>query len=128
MAGIRDHLSKRRDRLRERPLADFAYRVGVAVVGLTVLLVGVAAILFLGLAILASEFYWAQRTLKFTRDRYNTAMWWLRRQPWWVQALGAVLTGAVVVGTLWLFGAIDWAAGLFGLQHPMLRSPIGLGA
>ena len=130
MAGIRDHLSKRRDRLRERPLADFAYRVGVAVVGLTASpYPGPGwAIVFLGLAILASEFYWAQRTLKFTRDRYNTAMWWLRRQPWWVQALGAVLTGAVVVGTLWLFGAIDWAAGLFGLQHPMLRSPIGLGA
>ena len=105
MAGIRDHLSKRRDRLRERPLADFAYRVGVAVVGLTVLLVGVAAIpypgpgwaiVFLGLAILASEFYWAQRTLKFTRDRYNTAMWWLRRQPWWVQALGAASSASAV--------------------------------
>ena len=137
MPGIRDHLSNHRARLRERPLADFVYRVGVAVVGLTVLLVGIAAIpypgpgwaiVFLGLAILASEFYWAQRTLRFTRDRYNTAMWWLRRQPWWVQALGAVLTGAVVVGTLWLFGAINWAAGLLGLQHPMLRSPIGLGA
>ncbi len=137
MPGIRDHLSKRRAGLRERPLADFVYRVGVAVVGLTVLLVGIAAIpypgpgwaiVFLGLAILASEFYWAQRTLSFTRDRYNTAMGWLRRQPWWVQALGAVLTGAVVVGTLWMFGAINWVAGLLGLQHPMLRSPIGLGA
>jgi len=129
--------SKRRDRLRERPLADFCYRVLVAIVGLTVLLVGGAAIpypgpgwaiVFLGLAILATEFYWARRTLTFTRARYDTAMTWLRRQPWLVQATGAVLTAAVVVFTLWFFGAIDWLATLVGLEHPMLRSPIGLGA
>jgi hypothetical protein len=37
-----------------------------------------------------------------------------------------VFTAAVVVATLWLFGAIAWSARLFGLEHPMLRSPIGL--
>lgn len=128
--------SQRRERLRERAVLDFVYRVLVAVVGLTVLLVGVAAIpypgpgwaiVFLGLAILATEFYWARRTLTYTRDRYDTAMGWLRRQPTWVQALGAVLTGAVVVATLWFLGAVDWMAELVGLEHPLLRSPIGLG-
>ncbi|WP_313676158.1 TIGR02611 family protein [Mycolicibacterium sp.] len=126
-----------RERLRQRPTLDFSYRVVVAVVGLTVLLVGIAAIpypgpgwaiVFLGLAILASEFYWARRTLTYTKDRYDTAMSWLRRQPSWVQAAGAVLTGAVVVGTLWFLGAIYWAAELVGLHHPLLRSPIGLGS
>ena len=126
-----------RQRLRQRRPLDFAYRVTVAVVGLTVLLVGVAAIpypgpgwaiVFLGLAILASEFYWARRTLTYTRDRYDVAMAWLRRQPWWVQALTAILTGAVVVATLWFLGAIDWLATLVGLEHPLLRSPIGLGS
>lgn len=126
-----------RERLRRRPLLDFAYRVLVAVVGLTVLLVGIAAIpypgpgwaiVFLGLAILATEFYWAHRTLAFTRRRYDVAMVWLRRQPWWVQAVGAVLTAALVVATLWLLGAIDWLASLAGLEHPLLRSPIGLGS
>ncbi|MCB9409543.1 TIGR02611 family protein [Mycolicibacterium sp.] len=129
--------SDRRERLRERALLDFVYRVLVAVVGLTVLLVGVAAIpypgpgwaiVFLGLAILATEFYWARRTLAYTRARYDTAMGWLRRQPAWVQAMGAVLTAAIMVGTLWLFGAIDWMAELVGLEHPLLRSPLGLGA
>lgn len=129
--------SQRRERLRERAVLDFVYRVLVAVVGLTVLLVGVAAIpypgpgwaiLFLGLAILATEFYWARRTLTYTRDRYDTAMGWLRRQPPWVQGLGAVLTAAVVVATLWFLGAVNWMAELVGLEHPLLRSPIGLGS
>ncbi|MCW1958415.1 MAG: TIGR02611 family protein [Mycobacterium sp.] len=127
----------RRERLRQRRLLDFTYRVLVAVVGLTVLLVGVAAIpypgpgwaiVFLGLAILASEFYWARRTLTFTRGRYDVAMAWIRRQPWWVQALSAILTAAVVVATLWFVGAVDWLATLVGLEHPLLRSPIGLGS
>lgn len=109
----------------------------VAVVGLIVLLVGVAAIpypgpgwaiVFLGLAILASEFYWARRTLTYTRDRYHTAMAWLRRQPSWFQAAGAVLTGLVVVVTMWFLGAVYWMAELVGLEHPLLRSPIGLGS
>ena len=133
---VRRRWVARRERLRERPLLDFSYRVGVAVVGLTVLMIGVAAIpypgpgwaiVFLGLAILATEFYWAQRTLTYTRARYTTAMAWFRRQPAWIQWLGAVFTAAVVVATLWLLGAIDWLAGLMDVGHPLLRSPIGLG-
>lgn len=127
----------RRDRLRERPVADFAYRVAVGVVGLAVLVVGIVAIpypgpgwaiLFLGLAILATEFYWAHRTLTFTRGRYNSTMAWFRRQGRWVQALGVVFTAAAVVATLWLVGAVGWSASLLGLDHPTLQSPVGLGA
>jgi uncharacterized protein (TIGR02611 family) len=134
--GIKARWLGHRDRLRQRPAVDFAYRVAVGVVGLSVLLVGVAAIpypgpgwaiVFLGLAILASEFYWAHRTLAYTRARYDTAMTWFRGRPWWVQALGAVFTAAVVVATLWLLGAIAFSARLFGLDHPMLRSPLALG-
>ena len=134
--GVVRRWSQRRERLRQRTLLNFAYRVLVAVVGLTVLLVGVAAIpypgpgwaiVFLGLAILATEFYWARRTLTYTRGQYDTAMSWLRRQPAWIQGLGAVLTAAVVVATMWLLGAVDWLADLVGLEHPLLRSPIGLG-
>ncbi|BBY66402.1 TIGR02611 family protein [Mycolicibacterium helvum] len=129
--------ARRRDKLRERRVADFVYRAVVGVVGLTVLLVGIVAIpypgpgwaiVFVGLAILATEFYWAHRTLAFTRGRYDSAMAWFRRQGWFVQALGAVFTAAVVVATLWLVGAVGWSAGLLGLDHPALNSPIGLGA
>lgn len=137
MAALKKHLAHHRNRLRERPAADFTYRVIVGVVGFTVLAVGIAAIpypgpgwaiVFLGLAILASEFYWAHRTLAYTRRRYDSAMGWFRQQSWWVQALGALLTAGVMVATLWLLGALAWSAELVGLYHPALDSPIGLGA
>jgi uncharacterized protein (TIGR02611 family) len=60
-----------RDRLRERPRAEFGYRIAIALVGLAVLGVGVLAIpypgpgwaiVFLGLAILATEFDWSVTT------------------------------------------------------------------
>jgi uncharacterized protein (TIGR02611 family) len=137
MRGIRDRIVHRRERIRERRLLDFCYRVAVGIVGFVVLAVGIAAIpypgpgwaiVFVGLGILASEFYWAHRTLTYTRRRYDTAMGWLRRQSWWVQALGALFTAGVVVLTLWLLGALAWSAKLVGLYHPTLDSPIGLGA
>lgn len=136
MARLTQHLADRRERLRDRPAVDFAYRVVVGVIGFAVLAVGIAAIpypgpgwaiVFLGLAILASEFYWAHRTLTFTRRHYETAMGWFRQQSWWVQALGALFTAAVVVITLWMFGALSWTSKLVGLYHPALDSPIGLG-
>ncbi len=41
---------------------------------------------------------------------------------------GVALTGTIVVATLWLLGAVGWSAGLVGLEHEWLKSPIGLGA
>lgn len=137
MARLTQRLAHRRERLRGRPVADFIYRVAVGIVGFGVLATGIAAIpypgpgwaiVFVGLAILASEFYWAHRTLAFTRRRYDSAMSWYRGQAWWVQALGALFTAAVMVATLWMFGALAWVAKLVGLYHPTLDSPIGLGA
>jgi uncharacterized protein (TIGR02611 family) len=126
-----------RDALRDRPAADLTYRVVVGIVGLAVLGVGILAIpypgpgwaiVFIGLAILATEFTWARKLLKFTRERYDLVMDWFKRQGLWVQALGIALTAAVVVGTLWLLGALAWAAGLIGLEQSWLKSPVGLGS
>lgn len=135
--GIRHRIAHHRNRLRGRPVADFLYRVAVGVLGFAVLAVGIAAIpypgpgwaiVFLGLAILASEFYWAHRTLAYTRRNYDRAMSWLRRQSWWVQAAGALFTAGVVVLTLWLLGVLAASARLIGLYHPALDSPLGGGA
>ena len=137
MTGFKHRIADHRERIRRRPLADFAYRVAVGVAGFVVLAVGIAAIpypgpgwaiVFVGLAILASEFYWAHRTLAYTRRRYDSAMGWFRQQSWWVQALGALFTAGVMVATLWLLGALAWSAKLVGFYHPALDSPIGLGA
>ena len=126
-----------RDRLRDKPAAELGYRIAVAIIGLAVLAVGILAIpypgpgwaiVFVGLAILATEFDWARRLLAYTRKRYDKVMAWFRRQGRWVQATGAALTGAIVVVTLWLLGAVGWSAGLVGLEHEWLKSPIGLGA
>jgi uncharacterized protein (TIGR02611 family) len=126
-----------RDALRDRPAVDFTYRAVVGVVGLAVLGLGILAIpypgpgwaiVFIGLAILATEFRWARLLLKFTRERYEQVMAWFKRQGLWVQALGVALTAAVVLGSLWLLGALAWAAGLVSLEQSWLKSPVGLGS
>jgi uncharacterized protein (TIGR02611 family) len=126
-----------RDKLRDRPTADFAYRVVVGVVGLAVLAVGILtipypgpgwAIVFVGLAILATEFECARHALAWTRRRYDRVMDWFKAQGFWVQALGFVLTAAVVAATLWLVGALSWSANLVGVEWTWLKSPIGLGS
>jgi uncharacterized protein (TIGR02611 family) len=126
-----------RDRLRERRAADLTYRVVVGVVGLVVLGVGILAIpypgpgwaiVFVGLAILATEFEWAHRLLKYTRERYDRVMTWFKAQGRWVQALGFVLTAVVVVGTLWLLGGLSWFANLVGVEQSWLKSPVGIGS
>jgi uncharacterized protein (TIGR02611 family) len=126
-----------RDRLRERRRAEFVYRIVVGVVGVIVLGVGILAIpypgpgwaiVFIGLGILATEFAWARRLLAYARERYDKVMDWFKRQGLWVQALGAAFTVAVVVGTLWLLGAVDCSAEVVGVEYEWLDSPIGLGS
>ena len=86
-----------RDRVRQRPAANVAYRMTVGIVGFTVLLVGIVAIpypgpgwaiVFIGLGILATEFLWAQRLLRWVKARYDRVMAWFGRQGWWVKAAG----------------------------------------
>jgi uncharacterized protein (TIGR02611 family) len=126
-----------RDRLRERPVADLTYRIAVGVIGTVIFAVGIVAIpypgpgwaiVFVGLGILATEFDWARRLLAWVRERYDAVMDWFKRQGLWVQLLGAAFTVLVVVGTLWLFGALNFAAGLVGVEAPWLQSPIGIGS
>jgi uncharacterized protein (TIGR02611 family) len=126
-----------RDEIRERPLADLFYRIGVAVVGTVVLVIGIItipypgpgwAIVFLGLAILASEFKAARVVLHWVRVRYDAVMAWFTRQHIAVQAVGAVFTALVVIATLWLFGAVGLVAGWVGIDWPWLKSPIGIGS
>nr|WP_208410950.1 TIGR02611 family protein [Mycolicibacterium fluoranthenivorans] len=123
--------------MRERPVADFVYRVVVAVVGTVVLAVGIVAIpypgpgwaiVFLGLAILATEFRAAQVALHWAKLRYEAVMAWFARQHIAVKALSAAFTGLVVVASLWGLGALYWAGGLIGFEPAWLQSPIGIGS
>lgn len=134
--GFARRWARWRDRLRGRRSIDLVYRVGVGVVGLLVLGVGILAIpypgpgwaiVFVGLAILATEFDWARRLLAYARHRYDAVMAWFKRQGLWVQALGAAVTVAVVVGTLWFLGAVDFAGELVNIEREWMDSPIGIG-
>ncbi|TDZ77632.1 putative transmembrane protein (PGPGW) [Mycobacteroides salmoniphilum] len=126
-----------RDTVRDRPALDIVYRVVVAVIGLMVLGVGIIAIpypgpgwaiVFLGLAILATEFSWAAKLLHAVRGRYDRFMAWFSTQPQWVRGIGVLFTAALVVATLWVLGALGWVAALLGIEAPWLKSPLGLGS
>ncbi len=68
-----------------------------------------------GLAILSTEFEWAERLLKFTKR--NVLAWtkWVARQPLWVRLLIGLATLAfvygVVVVTLHITGVPHWVPG-----------------
>lgn len=135
--GLKRRWARWRDRLRERRAVDLTYRVAVGFVGLAVLGVGILAIpypgpgwaiVFVGLAILATEFEWAKKLLGYARKRYDAFMDWFKQQGLWVQALGALFTFAIVLGTLWLLGAIDFAGEVVNIEHEWMDSPIGIGA
>ncbi|MBU9764762.1 TIGR02611 family protein [Mycobacterium sp. TNTM28] len=137
LAEVKARWTAWRERLRTRPTLDFAYRIAIGVIGTLVLAVGIIAIpypgpgwaiVFLGLAILASEFDFAKRALRYVRARYDRVMAWFDRQHIAVKGLSAAFTGLIVLATLWLFGVVGLTAGLVGFEQPWLKSPLGLGS
>lgn len=82
------------------------------------------AIVFVGLAILASEFEWAKRVLRYARARYDAWTDWLGRQSLLVKLAILAATGLVVLLTLYLLGALYLVAGWVGLGGwTWLQSP-----
>ena len=123
----------RRHRFRRNPALNLTYRIGVGVVGGLVLVAGVLMIpypgpgwlvVFAGLAILATEFEWAGRVLRFAKRYYDAWVAWLKRQNLLVKALVLAATGLVVAVTCWLLGAFALVGGWFGLEWSWLQSPI----
>lgn len=82
------------------------------------------AIVFVGLAILASEFHWARRVLHYARGKYDAWTRWLGRQSLLVRLAVLALTGLVVVATLYLLNALYLGASIVGLEEwTWLESP-----
>jgi uncharacterized protein (TIGR02611 family) len=79
-----------RDSLERKPKTRLAYRIGIAFFGSLVVLIGVVLIplpgpgwliVFLGLAILGTEFAWAHRLLlRGRRILARARRWWTRRR------------------------------------------------
>lgn len=108
-------------------------RVFIGVVGVSVFLIGVVLIpypgpgwliVFAGLAILSTEFEFAQRVLDFLKDKYDKWVVWLKRQHVVVQLLVLAFTGLVIVTTVWLLNGFGIANHFLGLNQEWLNSPL----
>jgi uncharacterized protein (TIGR02611 family) len=113
-----------RRRLAARRTVDSTYRICVGVVGGLIVAVGLATIplpgpgwltVIAGLFVLATEFFWAERLLEFTKTQVKAWTDWLGRQPVWVRGGIALATAAFVYGvlvvTLHLTGVPGWVPG-----------------
>jgi uncharacterized protein (TIGR02611 family) len=112
--GLLDEVADKlgfRARLKRNPALALAYRLGVAVLGGAIALLGLALvplpgpgwlIVFVGLGILATEFAWAERLLDFGRRTLRAWLRWLGRQHLAVRALVSLLTLAFVVAVVGL--------------------------
>ena len=101
--------------------------------GGVVLIVGIVAIpypgpgwliVFAGLAILAREFAWARRALKFGRKKYDDWNEWVQRQHWSVKTLTFTFTCLVVIGTIWLLNGYGLINDWFNLGLDWVVSPL----
>jgi uncharacterized protein (TIGR02611 family) len=108
-------------------------RVFISIVGTVVVLVGIVAIpypgpgwliVFAGLAILATEFMWARRLLDFARGYYDTWTDWLKRQPFWARLAIGILTGMIVIVTLWLVNTFGLINSWLHLPFDWIQSPL----
>jgi uncharacterized protein (TIGR02611 family) len=132
---VRDDWEWRR-KLRANPHSHRIYKWVVGLVGLLIVVGGLALvplpgpgwlIVFLGLAVWASEFEWASRLLDFAKDKVRAWGEWLKPKPLWVKGLVGLATAALVAAffyALFLVSGVptfipdvveDWITGLPGL-------------
>ncbi|MFW3169075.1 TIGR02611 family protein [Geodermatophilus sp. CPCC 206100] len=113
-----------RRRLGARRTLDSTYRLCVGIVGGLIVALGLATIplpgpgwltVIAGLFVLATEFFWAERLLEFTKKHVKAWTDWLGRQALWVRMAVALATAAFVYGvlvvTLHMTGVPDWVPG-----------------
>ncbi|WP_331283105.1 TIGR02611 family protein [Kineosporia babensis] len=120
--------------LRRRPSTNRMYRLGVGFLGGLIVVVGLVlvplpgpgwVIVFVGLAVLATEFTWAARLEQFARKQVSAWTKWVMAQPIYVRGLVAAGTAALVVGFFWIAFLIigvpgwfpaEWIPGWTGLK------------
>lgn len=103
-----------RDRVRARPGGFLAWRIGVTVVGVAVIVGGIILlplpgpgwlIIFAGLGILGTEYVWAKRLLTWARRVVGRWWAWVALRPRWVQVLiglAGLIFLAAVADAAWL--------------------------
>jgi uncharacterized protein (TIGR02611 family) len=105
---LREQLGGFRQRVRSTRTGRVTLQLLVGLLGSAVIILGIILIPFpgpgwlvvlAGLAILAVEFVWAERLLRYTRARLEQWWRWLGRQPIVVRLL-AGLVGLVIVASV----------------------------
>ena len=122
---VKDALLRWRKYLRSRTLLNNVWRLAVFTIGATVLLTGVSmlvlpgpgwAAIFVGFAILASEFAWAQRVLTSAKRTANRAKEKAldprdRRRNELLAVGGGLIGAAAIIAYLAVFGLdLPWRA------------------
>ncbi len=105
-----------RRKIRADPRKHLIYRIVVGFVGVVLIIAapltgwlpgpGGIPLLIAGLAVLASEFEWAQRLLQRVRRWVRRLTAWTGRQPAWVKFLGTVALIACVLLVVWGYLAV----------------------
>lgn len=100
-----------RDSVRRRPSTNRLYRLAVGLIGGAIVVGGLIlvplpgpgwVIVFVGLAVLATEFVWAARLEQFARKQVSAWTQWLLAQPIYIRALVGLGTFLLVVGFFYL--------------------------
>jgi len=126
-----------RRKIRSNPHSHLIYRILVGVLGLAIVVLGLIlvpfpgpgwVIVFVGLAVWASEFEWAQRLLQRARRTLKAWTELLEPQPWWVKGLVLLVTIAAVAVIFWLLFLIGGVPGYFpDVVEGWLKKLPGLG-
>jgi uncharacterized protein (TIGR02611 family) len=94
-----------RARVRALPGGRLAWRIGVTIAGVAVIVIGIILlplpgpgwlIIFAGLGILATEYEWAARLLSWARAHVRRWTQWIAAKPLWVRVILGVVTFIVV--------------------------------
>ena len=105
----------------------------VGVIGGLVVLVGLVLIpypgpgwliVFGGLAILATEFEFANAALRYAREKYDAWVDWLRLQRLFVRLAVLTFTVLVIVVTVWVLNGFGILTAIVGLDIHWLESPL----
>jgi uncharacterized protein (TIGR02611 family) len=114
-------------------LRTHSKKILIGLVGGLVVLIGLVLvpypgpgwlIVFAGLAILATEFAFAAKVLDYAKGKYDAWVVWLEHQNLLVKILVLVITGAIVLLTVWLLNGFGIIVNLFNLPFDWLVSPL----
>jgi uncharacterized protein (TIGR02611 family) len=104
-----------RERVRALPGGRLGWRIAITIAGVAVIAIGIVLlplpgpgwlIIFAGLGLLATEYEWAARLLRWMKQHVVRWTRWAAAQPLWVRLVGGfvslVLLVGVIAGAAWL--------------------------